>query len=411
MLRNWIWLSTRNDVEKARRIELLTFFGSAEALYFADEAALRTVPDLTQKELRSLLDKSQSEAEEILCRCYELGISLLCWQDAQYPQRLRNIPDPPVLLYYKGRLPNFDATACISLVGARKASAFGMLTAKRLGYQLGSAGIIVVSGLAEGIDAMGMTGALMAGAKVVGVLGNGADIVYPVQNRSLYRDTMQQGCILTEYPPGTPPKGYHFPQRNRIISGLSDGVVVVEAAEKSGSLITARRALDQGRDVFAVPGNAGSDACAGSNGLLREGAIFAEHGADILREYVGRFPQLLASDSREQLELSPEDVRCSAEFTLAKNLAKVASDEQVLEKSVDKQENSAYIVSDEVCRTLLPEEAAIVDLLREKPHSVDDMMDLLELPAHQVMSALTMLEVRGLIARQHANVYALKRTL
>ena len=409
MLRNWVWLSTRTDVEKARRIELLAFFGSVETLYFADEAALRTVPELTEKELQSLLDKSQSEAEEILCRCYEAGISVLSWQDAQYPRRLRNIPDPPVVLYYKGRLPDFDATACLSVVGARRASAFGLLTAKRFGYQLGSAGMIVVSGLADGIDTMVMAGALMADAKVVGVLGCGADIIYPPKNKSLYLDTLQQGCILTEYPPGTPPIGYHFPQRNRIISGLSDGVVVVEAAAKSGSLITARLALEQGRDVFAVPGNAGSDACAGSNGLLREGAIFAEHGMDVVQEYTGRFPRLAGASGPANLELGPEEIRQSSECVPAKTLAKVASPKQVLQKSVDNEENSAYIVSDEMRRTLSPEEGEIVDLLREKPHSVDDMMDLLEIPAHKVMSALTMLEVRGVIAKQHANVYALAK--
>ena len=152
MLRYWIWLSTRTGVSKARRLELLRRFGSANEIYHTDASVLEELPELSAAEREALSDKALEDAQKILGQCYELGIQILTWQDAQYPERLRAIHDAPVLLYYKGRLPDFSAAPCFALVGARKASAFGMLTAKRLGYQLGQAGAIIVSGLAEGID-------------------------------------------------------------------------------------------------------------------------------------------------------------------------------------------------------------------------------------------------------------------
>ena len=386
-------------------------FGSAEEVYRADEAALSLLPDLKPGELASLIDKDLATAENILTRCYDLGISILTWQDALYPERLRNIPDPPLVLYYRGRLPSLGALPCIALVGARKASAFGLLTAKRIGYQLGRGGAAVVSGLADGIDSMAMLGALSAEAPVIGVLGCGADVVYPAKNRELYEDTISRGCILTEYPPGTPPIGYHFPVRNRIIAGLCDGVVVVEAAAKSGSLITARLALDQGRDVFAVPGNAGNEACAGSNRLLHEGALFAESGADVLEEYVSRYPALRSAGKAPEFSLTPEELRQSAAVFDTETEPKVASQVIKPKKPVDNEEKGNYIELKALMRTLPPAQCAVLEVLQGSEQSVDDIIDQCGLPTAQIMSALTMLEIRSYIRKTAANRYALAENL
>ncbi|MBE6932394.1 MAG: DNA-protecting protein DprA [Ruminococcaceae bacterium] len=409
MLRYWIWLSTRTGVSKPRRLELLRRFGSVQEIYHAGENMLE---DLNEAEREALSDKGLKDAETILNECYELGIQLLTWQDAQYPERLRTIHDAPVLLYYKGRLPDFTAAPCIALVGARKASAFGMLTAKRLGYQLGKAGAIVVSGLAEGIDGMGMVGALSADAPVVGVLGCGADVIYPKKNSALYEDTIARGCILTEYPPHTPAIGYHFPVRNRIMSGLCDGVVVVEAAERSGSLITARQALEQGRDIFAVPGNAGSEACAGSNHLLRQGAILAENGYDVLQEYTGRYPGLkLYLEQGMKLGLSFEDLRQNAARTGQNAERKVASKVQTPKKGVDNEEKGNYIELKALMRTLPPTQCAVLEAMHDGPKLVDDIIELAQIPAQEIMSALTMLEIRRLVIKVSANRYKLAEHL
>ena len=408
MLQYWLWLSEMACVSKVRRLALLRQLGSIEAIYFAGESELSRIEDLTKEEIEGLLDKNLSKPNEILNQCYELDIRILTWQDAQYPSALRNISDPPIVLYYRGRLPAFGSAPAIALIGARKASAAGLLAAKRMGYQLGKAGAIVVSGLADGIDAMGMIGALTADAPVVGVLGCGADVVYPARNRSLYEDTIARGCILTEYPPSTPPIGYHFPVRNRILSGMCDGVVVAEAAAKSGALITARLALDQGRDVFAMPGSAGSEACAGSNRLLRDGAIFAETGADVIEEYLGRYPTLrdVAGQGRK-LGLSPDDLRQNAREPDGKPELKVASAVRRPKKAVDNGKESDYIELKALERTLPPVQSAILEALSDGPQTVDDIIDLAQVPAPQTMSALTMLEIRGMVQKAGSNRYAL----
>ena len=408
MLQYWLWLSEKACVSKVRRLALLRQMGSIDAVYFAGESELLQVEDLSKEELEGLLDKDLGKANEILNQCFELNIRILTWQDAQYPAALRNISDPPIVLYFKGRLPAFGTAPALALIGARKASAAGLLAAKRMGYQLGKAGAIVVSGLADGIDAMGMIGALTADAPVVGVLGCGADVIYPARNRSLYEDTIFRGCILTEYPPHTPPIGYHFPVRNRILSGLCDGVVVVEAAAKSGALITARLALDQGRDVFAMPGSAGSEACAGSNRLLREGACFVETGVEVIEEYLARYPSLRNVEGwGKKLGLSPDDLRQNAREPDEKTELKVASAVRRPKKAVDNGRDSDYIELKALMRTLPPAQSAVLEALSDGPQTVDDIIDLAQIPAPQTMSALTMLEIRGMVKKAGANRYAL----
>ncbi len=237
MLIHWIWLATRPDLPDRVKAALLERFYDAEDLYFADSAAFE---DLSPEARASLGDKDLKEAQKILDACMKRGIGILSFRDAGYPARLKNIADPPVVLYYKGRLPDFDGLPLIGVVGTRRASAYGLTVAKRMGYQIAACGGVVVSGMAFGIDGVAMAAALTAGMPVVGVLGCGADIVYPPSNRALFADTEKNGCILTEFPPGTPPGKWNFPRRNRIISGLSCGVLVVEAPERSGALITAR---------------------------------------------------------------------------------------------------------------------------------------------------------------------------
>ena len=220
MLIHWVWLAQCGCVSDYVKMTLLSRFSDPERIYFAARGELEQTEGLTEEGMQSLSNKDLSGAQEILDRCLEKNIRLLTWQDAAYPERLKNIPDPPLVLYYKGNLPDFDREALIGVVGTRKASAYGLGIAKRLGYQIGACGGAVVSGAAFGIDSMAMSGALTAGACVVGVLGCGADVVYPASGRGLYADLERYGCILTEYPPGTPPVGYHFPRRNRIISEI-----------------------------------------------------------------------------------------------------------------------------------------------------------------------------------------------
>ncbi len=226
---------------------------------------------------------ARQRARYAVQRADAAGFAISSWLDPSYPGLLRHLPDPPILLWYLGRLEALGRPA-VALVGSRRASSEGLAMATRLGRDLARAGLVVVSGLARGIDAAAHRGALQAGGVTVAVLGSGLDWIYPREHGDLARQAACEGCVLSEFPPGTPPLGRHFPLRNRVISGLSRAVVVVEAAERSGSLITARLALEQGRDVLAVPGSAVSGCYRGCHALIKDGARLVETADDVLDE-------------------------------------------------------------------------------------------------------------------------------
>ena len=400
---HWIWLATRAGLGDRGRMLLLQRFADAEDVYFAETGEYARVEGLSPEAISSLQEKSLAEAEQILADCQRENIRILTWQDALYPKRLKNIADPPVVLYYKGTLPQVDALPCIAVVGTRGASAYGMSTAKRMGYQIAACGGITVSGVAFGIDAMAMRGALSAGAPVIGVLGCGADVVYPASNRALYADTQRQGCLLTEFPPGTPPIGWNFPRRNRSISGLSCGVLVVEAPEKSGALITARQAADQGRDVFVVPGNIDVPSCKGSNALLRDGAIAVSSGWDVISEYQDRFPGKITenrTDSRQtaypdELEEQPLQVAQTPKVPEKKHRKSIFGKK----KEIDNTPSSPYIDADKPRPALSADEETLLSFIGADGALVDDVISDAGLPAGQVLAMLTMLEVKGVVAR------------
>ena len=244
-LKYWVWLTTRKGLSGPCRHALLEHFGSPEEIYYAEPVDLRQVEGITADQLRDLENKSLDSALAILEECARKDIFLLTMQDALYPQRLKNIYDPPLLLYGKGAMPLFDEEAAVAVVGTRRCTPYGIRTAERFGFEMSKQGGLVVSGLARGIDAAAQGGALRAGALTAAVLGCGVDVVYPMENSRLYEDVASSGVLLAEYPPGTEPNGWHFPARNRILSGLCLATLVVEAPEKSGALITAATALEQ----------------------------------------------------------------------------------------------------------------------------------------------------------------------
>ena len=410
MLIHWIWLAHRPGVNDRMKVELLQHFRDPEDIFFADSGAFDHIEGITEEAKAALRDKDLVPAEEILEACDREKLHILTYRDAAYPVRLKNIADPPIVLYYKGQLPEIDALPVIGVVGTRKASAYGMQTAKRMGYQIGKCGGVVVSGMAYGIDGMAMAGALTAGQKVIGVLGTGADIVYPLSNRALFRDTEQYGCLLSEFPPGTPPAKWTFPKRNRIISGLSCGVLVVEAPERSGALITARQAADQGRDVFAVPGNIDTPTCVGSNGLLRDGAIMVSAGWDILSEYAGLYPDKIRKDTAPSRQTAYTDEVAKAAAEAEKQPRKVAQKPKIpkekenlkkefKKKSIDKEPSPPYSDVNAVMQKLSPDEQQIVKCLQGGERLVDDVIAETGLTTGKLLAALTMLELKGIIKR------------
>ena len=415
MLIYWIWLAQRSGLTEWEKVKLLQYFGNPEDVYYIGAQKLSAL-DLSPEATAALQDKDLTGAKRILARCDRLKIRIMTLADQAYPVRLKNIPDPPLVLYYKGRLPDFDSIPVIGIVGTRKASAYGLQTAKHMGFQIGQCGAMVVSGLADGVDSMAMSGALTAGCSVVGVLGCGIDVIYPKSNKSLFEDTERYGCILSEFVPGTPPYKWNFPKRNRIISGLSNGVLVVEAPEVSGALITARRAADQGRDVFVVPGNIDNPACVGSNRLLRDGAIPVSSGWDVVGEYEHLYPGKICKKEASATEqrkgpdgLLPEEktalqVAEKAHLPQKKEKLKNENDKKV----IDKEQSSSYSDVNDILPKLSAEERKIVTALTGGQRLVDDVIAETDMTTGKVLAILTMLELKKVIVRHPGKRIGLK---
>lgn len=403
MLIHWIWLATRPGLQDHQKIAALETFGNPEDVYFGDKSAYAAMEGITEKGWEALADKDLSGAQRILDLCIQKNIQICTYHDGIYPSRLKNIADPPLVLYYRGQLTGLDSCPVIAVVGTRKCSAYGITTAQRMGYQIVRCGGMVVSGLAAGIDGAAMQGALTAGGDVIGVLGCGIDVVYPVKNKSLYLDTERNGCLLSEYPPETPPYAWNFPRRNRIISGLSNGVLVVEAPEGSGSLITARQALDQGRDVFVVPGNIDVPTFRGSNALLREGAIAVGSGWDVVSEYQALYPERVRPglDRREEsygfFETEPEKPMPRVAQKSAVSGEKSLSDKKKPKKPIDNGEKPPYSDHCDIWEKLTEEEKQVLEPLRTGEKLVDELITASGLPTGKVLSMLTMLQIRGVV--------------
>ncbi len=291
-----IWLSLSCTPDSPTFFKLLGSFDSAEEIYNATDREIRSCVGPNVSDCSSLSDKSLERAEKIYEFCTSKGVGIVTYWDDGFPLPLRDIPTPPVLLYYRGTLPSFERGFRCAIVGTRHLSDYGRKNAFYLGYDMACAGAVVVSGMAIGIDGVALAGALSAGGKTIAVLGSGIDVCYPSIHLKLAREIVKNGCIFTEYPPGTKPERYNFPRRNRLISGLSTVTVVVEGKETSGSLLTARHAKAQNRPVYAFPGNVYNEGSQVTNLLLKNGARVCTAADDIARDYENECPRVLCPE-------------------------------------------------------------------------------------------------------------------
>ena len=330
-----IWFSLRCGVQNKEFQPLLETFGTPYDLYKADESELEGLP-CSQNLKTRLADKSLKEATRIAEYCKQNRVRILFWQDEDYPSSLRPLRDPPVLLYCKGNLPDLSRKLCISVVGTRSMSEYGKRIAYRIGYELGAAGAVVVSGMALGNDGVAAAGTMLAGGSTVAVLGCGIDVPYPREHDRLFSEIISRGAVLTEFAPGTPPEGKNFPIRNRIISGLSQGTVVVEGDVKSGAMITARTAIMQGRDIYAFPGNVGETNSAGTNSLISDGAAIALSARDILENYT-----FLYRDSLDLVKLMRAEKKSDIDEDALSRMGVCTRTERPKEKSQASPEKEA----------------------------------------------------------------------
>ena len=393
-LKYWVWLTTLPGLGQRTKLQLLEHFASPEEIYFAPEEELLLAESVTKAQCALLADKSLDRAEKVLEDCAKDGQFLLTMDDAAYPARLRNIYDPPLLLYGKGSLPLFDEEVAVTVVGTRSCTPYGVKAASELGYELAKQGALLVSGMAKGIDGEALRGALRAGSFTAAVLGGGADVVYPAANRRLYEDIAATGVILSEYPPGTEPRGEHFPVRNRLLSALSVATLVVEAPERSGALITAATALEQGREVFAVPGPFDAPMSRGCNGLIREGAGLVCEAWDVLSFYESRYPHKLRL-LRAKLPPLPKGAPETESGEPAK-LVEEAPPAPAL-PVLDISQDPGGLTDDQI--------AVLSVLHTDIPTLTDDAAILADLPVRRVLSALTVLEIDGYVCRQGARSF------
>ncbi len=281
----WIWLAEAAGPESDLPMRLYNETHNVETIYKMGKDAYLKCGFLKDSQIAALCDKDLFHAEHIYKACSSAEIGILTLDSFLYPERLRRIQCPPAVLYYRGNMPNFHQNLSIAVVGTRSMTDMGRIAGYRIAYELAVAGAVVVSGMALGIDGIAQIAALDAGGVSVAVLGSAIDRCYPAEHKPLYDRLMKKGLILSEYPPNADTRPWHFPQRNRIISGLCHGTVVVEGGIKSGALITAQCAFSQGRDLFAVPGNANDPASMGTNNLLKAGAFPVTTATDVLVHY------------------------------------------------------------------------------------------------------------------------------
>ncbi len=338
--------------------KLLEAFGSAQSAWTASAEALRSVPGVgagTVEAIKGFSWRRRLREEEE--RVSAAGLRVIVWGDAAYPEPLRHIASPPPVLYLRGTLLPEDAAA-IAVVGARHATAYGEEVARTLAGELARRGLTIVSGLARGIDAAAHRGALERGGRTLAVLGSGLDRIYPPEHEGLASEVAAAGAVLSEFPLGTAPLKPHFPRRNRIISGLSLGVVVVEASVDSGALITAHHALEQGRDVFAVPGRVHARYSEGCNRLIKAGAKLVESWEDVLSELIPH----LRGRRRAVAPAAPEPA-------------------------------------------LGAEERRVFDLLAQGARHIDELIVEAGLPGGRVASVLVGLEMKGLVRQLRGKIF------
>lgn len=367
-LKYWLWLTTMQGMTNAKIGQLLKKFFRPSNIFNSSKLDFEDVSLLKPADVLSLCNKSLEKAEDLLKECFYKEINIITVDDYNYPQRLSNIFANPYILYYKGNFPDFDNVLSLAMVGSRRASLYGAECAQNLAYELSKKGIIIVSGMAKGIDTYAHKGALNAGGITCAVLGCGVDVVYPKENKELYYYIQKNGAIISEYPPGTSPMPYNFPARNRIISGISVGTVVVEAGITSGSLITADFALEQGRDVFAVPGAINAPGSLGTNLLIKDGAKIVTNVEDIWEEY-----KLLYNDSSNENNTQNKDNNIDIKGLL--------------------EQSEAY-------NSLSSDEKLIVASLSNEPIHIDELSRITGIRMSKLTSAITMLEMRGIIEQR-----------
>lgn len=409
---SWTWLSVRLGAASPYLNPLLEHFATAADVYAADHAALAAVEGLPESVRLRLLDKDTDRAERILEDCRRLGIGVMTYDDPRYPRLLKQIAKPPAVLYFVGKPIDFDRKLGVAVVGTRTMTEYGRDVTYRFSYDLASAGAVIVSGMALGVDGMAAAGSLDAQMPTAVVLGSGLDVVYPKMHTKLYKCILRDGFAVSEYPPGTEPDARNFPQRNRIISGLARCVLVTECPETSGALITAREALAEGKPLFAVPGAITMPGSAGTNELIKSGsAKMVTSPTDILDLFEpAHFPEL---DASAVGAMNYNAAKAESTYAVSTKTSKVAWAKVRRKKPESAPDDSPDTVREssapKVTETFVPmsetEKKIYACIPEEGQVSVDLIASGSGAPVPDVLTALLALTCKGVVRQLPGNFY------
>ena len=409
---SWTWLSVRLGAASPYLNPLLEHFAAAADVYAADHAALAAVEGLPESVRLRLLDKDTDRAERILEDCRRIGIGVMTYDDPRYPRLLKQIAKPPAVLYFVGKPIDFDRKLGVAVVGTRTMTEYGRDVTYRFSYDLASAGAVIVSGMALGVDGMAAAGSLDAQMPTAVVLGSGLDVVYPKMHTKLYKCILRDGFAVSEYPPGAEPDARNFPQRNRIISGLARCVLVTECPETSGALITAREALAEGKPLFAVPGAITMPGSAGTNELIKSGsAKMVTSPTDILDLFEpAHFPEL---DASAVGAMNYNAAKAESTYAVSTKTSKVAWAKVRRKKPESAPDDSPDTVREssapKVTETFVPmsetEKKIYACIPEEGQVSVDLIASGSGAPVPDVLTALLALTCKGVVRQLPGNFY------
>lgn len=390
----WTWLSLKLGDASPYLNTLIAKYASAKEIYDAKSGEILSLEKIPESVKTRLTDKNLERAQRILEDCKNLGVGIMTYADPRYPRILKYTSNPPAVLYFIGKPIDFDSKFCVAMVGTREMSDYGRDMAYKFAYELASAGAIVISGMALGIDGMAAAGALDAQAPTVAVLGGGVDVVYPKVHKKLYSSILKEGFIVSEYPPFSSPDGIHFPKRNRIISGLARCTLVVECPAQSGALITAEKAMRQGRPVFAIPGALDMENSAGANNLIKTGARMVTSVEDIFSAFEqASFADLdinaigkMNYDAKKAANRYGVEAKKDSRKTIRIKRNAIAEDEQTEPASLLGMEKEQK-ESEAVFATLAVPEKQVYDAI---PEQGEASMDLIVAATGQSVSDVTM---------------------
>ncbi|MCL2842720.1 MAG: DNA-protecting protein DprA [Oscillospiraceae bacterium] len=401
-LKYWIWMN-ESGLNPFLARQVMNRLGGPKEVFFAAEGDFAGIEGIRSDDIAALMNKELGHVRRIQEAMTALDGRILSQQDAEYPQRLRDVDDAPLVLYVRGRLPAVDDTATVVIAGTRKCSPYGLAAASRLGGEVTRHGGLVVSGLALGVDAAAAQGALKEGGPVIGVLGCGVERVYPAQNMKLFEAVLENGCLVSEYPPGAEIRGHNFPRRNRIMTGLSLALVAVEIpSAKSGVMHSVNHAIDQGRDVFIVPANIDAPTSLASNALIDEGFQSASTGWQVLREYAQQFPKL------SEIPAPPEKAEAWPEGWSAPVKAKTdKKSKRATKKVIDTEPKEDYIDLDGILPDRSEAEQAVLRCLGQVPRHIDEIISETGLPVQKVNVCMTTLGIADYITEHPGKRYSL----